>query len=206
MELTQKKTWIQLLQIVLLFFLGSHLISFLSNEVFYTWSDATREFVFYPLKLILLIVGGVLITKRKPFEFQKVTLKMLVGCILLLFLTWVVANGINITIDKFYPVFINFSKSKSSSELLWMVPVFIAPLLEELFFRGILFRQLERVFNGPVIAIVLGGLFFGLVHSSLPQMIFNTILGIGYCYVYWKTRNIGVTIFGHFLQNVFFHF
>lgn len=75
-----------------------------------------------------------------------------------------------------------------------------APLVEELFFRGLLLRSLADWFN-PVIGIVGSGLLFGLAHFEKLQFaglaLFGMILGV----VAWRLKRLGPTIAAHMTFN-----
>ncbi|XGV97881.1 MAG: lysostaphin resistance A-like protein [Leptolyngbya sp. BL-A-14] len=58
---------------------------------------------------------------------------------------------------------------------LWLIP--LAPVFEELLFRGVVFRILEEVFGGWL-ALVLSSVGFGLVHLSNPGETFTGVAAI----------------------------
>lgn len=78
-----------------------------------------------------------------------------------------------------------------------------SPLVEELFFRGLLFRALGGRLAGmgrrlgPVVATVLTGLVFGLVHFEALQ--FTALAGFGMllCVLAWRTGRLGPGIVAH---------
>src|SRR4051812_13857929 len=77
-----------------------------------------------------------------------------------------------------------------------VVVVVGAPLVEELFFRGLLLRSLQRRF-GDVWAVVGSSLVFGLVHFELLQLpalvAFGVILGV----LAVNQKRLGPAIFAH---------
>lgn len=81
--------------------------------------------------------------------------------------------------------------------------VVIAPIVEELFFRGFVFTAMRDKLS-PGLAALATGLLFGLVHASgspigfLPPL---ALLGTLLCVVYWKTGSIYPTIALHSLNN-----
>jgi len=79
----------------------------------------------------------------------------------------------------------------------------IAPLGEELFFRGFFFGAL-RNWHGPILAAVLSGLVFGLVHAgSAPvgYLVPLAIFGFGLCMLYELTGSLYPAIALHALNN-----
>lgn len=68
----------------------------------------------------------------------------------------------------------------------------VAPLAEELFFRGFMFSVLAgRLGVAP--GAVITGLVFGLIHlpgSPLAGVVVLSVLGIGLCVVYWRTGSL----------------
>ena len=71
-----------------------------------------------------------------------------------------------------------------------------APFVEELFFRGLLLRSLQRRF-GPAWAVAGSSLVFGLVHFELLQLpalvAFGVVLGV----IVVNTKRLGPAIFAH---------
>lgn len=78
--------------------------------------------------------------------------------------------------------------------------------VEEAFFRGYLQRMLSEK-TGPIAAIVLVALLFGLAHlaGGLCYALLASLAGLFYGYLYWRSGSLLVTIAGHFLLN-FVHF
>lgn len=91
------------------------------------------------------------------------------------------------------------SESKFSSLLMLVV---FAPLLEELFCRGIILRGLLAHIS-PVKAIIWSAAIFGVIHMNPWQAIPAFLIGILMGWVYWKTRSLWATILIHFINNGF---
>jgi membrane protease YdiL (CAAX protease family) len=81
-----------------------------------------------------------------------------------------------------------------------IVVIGVAPVCEELFFRGILFRAL-RVHLPLWAAAVIDGVLFGLVHGSLVIAPILAFLGIVFCYVYERTGTLFAPIALHAINN-----
>jgi membrane protease YdiL (CAAX protease family) len=81
-----------------------------------------------------------------------------------------------------------------------VVVIGVAPVCEELFFRGVLFRVLrQRLPLWP--AAIVDGILFGFVHGSLVIVPVLAVLGIMFCYVYERTGSLFPTIALHSLNN-----
>ncbi len=79
-------------------------------------------------------------------------------------------------------------------------PLLFAPILEEILFRGVIFRNDEKL--GFVFASVTSSLLFGFWHQTTSQLILGSIVGIFSCYLYKKTESIFPSMFLHFINNV----
>ena len=76
----------------------------------------------------------------------------------------------------------------------------IPAICEELLFRGVIFRGLLDKYK-PVSAMLIGGALFMLMHGSLQQSLYQFILGVVLCLVYYLTKNIFYPMLLHFLNN-----
>lgn len=75
----------------------------------------------------------------------------------------------------------------------------LAPVAEELLFRGVLFTQMKKRM-GVGAAIFISSMLFGLTHMSLA-MIRSAIFGACMCILFLKTKNILVPIVVHMVYN-----
>ena len=76
-----------------------------------------------------------------------------------------------------------------------------APLVEELFFRGLLLRSLAQWTN-PVVAVVGSGLLFGLAHFEKLQFAGLALFGMVLGALAWRLGRVGPTIAAHMSFNV----
>ena len=82
-----------------------------------------------------------------------------------------------------------------------------APVLEELMFRGLLLRSLAGRLAplgprlGPVVAVVVTGVVFGLVHFEALQLIGLAGFGVVLCVLAWRTGRLGPGIVAHATFN-----
>lgn len=78
--------------------------------------------------------------------------------------------------------------------------VFLAPVMEELMFRGVLLNRLKSRVN-LWLAIILSSVAFGLLHagvSAFGAVVFGIVMSV----VYLKTENILTCMGVHFLNNL----
>ncbi len=83
--------------------------------------------------------------------------------------------------------------------LVVLVAVIIGPIIEELIFRKIFIDATECF--GAKAAILVSGISFGVFHGNLHQMIYASVLGIIFGYIYVKTGKIIYTVCLHILLN-----
>ncbi len=89
--------------------------------------------------------------------------------------------------------------------LVAMLSMIYAPIVEELMFRGV-FR---KFINKKYLFILISGISFGALHviddfqsiSELLYIVLYSALGIYLASLYYKTNNVWTNIYFHFLQN-----
>ena len=90
-------------------------------------------------------------------------------------------------------------ESFSCAVVLFIQLAVIAPIFEELWFRGIVMKALRPYGNG--FAIFVSALLFGLTHANLQQFFYATVLGICLGYIAVSTKSIVVTTIMHAMFN-----
>lgn len=94
---------------------------------------------------------------------------------------------------------------KSSTSLLervafGLVAIVLAPLAEEILFRGILYPAIKRV-GYPKLALWGTSLFFALIHFNLPTFLPLLLLALVLTWLYEKTGNLLAPITAHLTFN-----
>lgn len=79
--------------------------------------------------------------------------------------------------------------------------VVLAPIFEELIFRGIILQTLSKY--NKMFAIVVTSLLFGLLHLNITQAIPAFFMSLILCYMCLKTDSLLVTILAHAGNNFF---
>lgn len=81
-----------------------------------------------------------------------------------------------------------------------LITVIGAPIMEELFFRAIIFKRISRKSN-IYLGMIISSLVFGILHIELA-VIGAFIFGIACCILYIKYKNILIPMTVHFLNNL----
>ncbi len=77
---------------------------------------------------------------------------------------------------------------------------FIPAIVEELLFRGLVQRDLEKVAGGLRAAII-AGVIFGVYHLNPFSIVPLVALGVFFGYVVYRSQNITLAMAAHFLNN-----
>ena len=78
--------------------------------------------------------------------------------------------------------------------------VAVAPIAEEIFFRGFIFRALDGVWAGWA-AIVVSGAAFGIFHLNLAVLVPFSLIGMLFAWAFRVSGSIWITIIAHFIIN-----
>jgi len=82
-----------------------------------------------------------------------------------------------------------------------LVLLLASPLLEELFFRGILYMRLKEIFS-PGTAGFLSAAFFGLYHGNISQGIYGFLMGLILAYSMEVCRTVKAPALIHGAANL----
>ncbi len=112
-----------------------------------------------------------------------------------------IGSNIIITISQLEYIFSDYkqvSESLYSGNFIIQLIVigFIAPICEELIFRGLIYNRAKSYF-GPAVAAVTSAFMFAFYHGNMLQFIYAFIIGFMMAYLYEKS--------GTFLTPVIFH-
>ncbi|MDO4939078.1 MAG: CPBP family intramembrane metalloprotease [Lachnospiraceae bacterium] len=82
-----------------------------------------------------------------------------------------------------------------------LAAVILAPICEELMFRGIVYKRIEYSY-GFWPAAIISSLLFGALHGNLSQFIYAAALGLLFAYAYRKSGRLQVCILMHLIANL----
>ena len=77
----------------------------------------------------------------------------------------------------------------------------MAPLVEELLFRGAIQDYMLRKGMKPLNAILIASAIFGIVHMNPIQIPFAFAIGLIFGWLYYRTGSVVPGIIGHFINN-----
>ena len=83
-----------------------------------------------------------------------------------------------------------------------------APIMEELVFRGFMFRGWSESFLGPVGAILLTSALFGMYHTQYDWLgrFWIFLFGLAMCTLRWRSNSTWLTVVVHSAVNIFLLF
>jgi uncharacterized protein len=89
-----------------------------------------------------------------------------------------------------------------------VLTVLVVPVVEELFFRGLVLKAFLRLFGGagrilgPALAVTTTGIVFGLAHGELLELLGLAAFGIVLSVMAYKFKRLGPSIFAHATFNL----
>lgn len=96
--------------------------------------------------------------------------------------------------------------SRAVLPLVGLALVIMAPLAEELFFRGFVFAGLAK-YVGVVVAMAISGFIFSLFHvtsvDTLSLLFPFTMVGVLFAWLYYRSGTLWMSIGTHFVFNLF---
>lgn len=105
--------------------------------------------------------------------------------------------------EEFYKNFENSFEMLLNYKIAGFIMVCIfAPIFEEILFRGIIFKGMINHKVSPFLAILIGGLIFGVAHLNPWQFVGAGFLGMIFCFVYYRTKSLLLPIILHACNNI----
>lgn len=137
----------------------------------------------------------------EAWGFRRPTMAILWVIPLSLMVVYIVTYLHNILVNPEQQALLNhFPRTPAGIALLAVLAVVMAPLFEELFFRGFLFRGLARSWGWPLAAVVSGAVF-GAVHQQFTVFLPLFALGVVLAWAYQRTGSLWAPIALHAIFN-----
>ncbi len=161
------------------------------------WAVSLGLFLSAAVMLWHLIYWGYFSFGKEPF--RQVSGKVMLLCIMLVFASMFVFNILAQELGL--PDELAETMEQVSNNILGCISIAVlAPILEEVLFRGAIQGYLMRKYN-PTVGIVVASLIFGIIHMNPIQVFYAFFLGLIFGWIYYRTRSLMPVVIGHVLNN-----
>lgn len=147
---------------------------------------------------IHLILGGYITDRKESFSLCKFN-NMIASAILIVSMgCW--TNYLNELLNLPNNLEKAFDAMLNSPLGIFSIVV-LAPIVEELLFRGAIQGHLMRIWKNPKWAILTSSLIFGIVHGNPVQIPFAIVTGLVLGWIYYRTNSLLPGMLMHFINN-----
>lgn len=161
-------------------------------------------FAYYVRGLTRYEQKAILSYDKKSFSFLLMAAPFFIGSLInLLYVLF---------IENFFPVLFESYQEASNSAgqlmdqaggfqmiLLFIAIVILAPIVEEIVFRGVFFNLLAGK-KSTLFAMIISSLLFGVLHAD--TMVPTAVIGFILCFIYHKTGNLYLSMAAHGFNNL----
>jgi len=176
----------------------------IENNIFYSWLGLVVATI--SMFILVFFLARVhknnflkkIFSKKINFNFLYTIIPIIIGTMMInIFIT-------NLNLNPSDTSYTDFIKKLASNKLyvsLFIIPiVFIAPVTEELIYRGIILRGLSSHYSAKV-AILVSSILFSLAHLNFAQIPNAFILGLVFSILMIHLGNILYVIIYHIINN-----
>ena len=158
---------------------------------------------------VLIYLNRKKLSVVESLRINSISKQVLISIILLSIGAMIIADEIIILVDIVIPAPDSFLQLEAlltpdnplSMLLLIITIVLLAPIGEELLFRGFLQKHLETSWGDITKAILLSSLFFAAIHFNPYWLIQIYLLGVLLGYIAWQTQSVISSIIFHVIIN-----
>ena len=181
------------------YFLPKYVGSDVSQLIYYVLMSGTALYILYSIR-----------KKRSGEKSFSVSFSYVYAIPFIILGGWALVFGAVDPLSELIPMpeFIKaaFEKSFNSAGIAtFIMMVIAAPIFEELIYRGIILDGLLKRYS-PFTAILVSSILFGLIHLNPWQFIAGFIVGLFAGWIYYRTRNLTLTIILHATINLIGYF
>lgn len=182
---------------------------------FFHYKTLTVDLFFYNrlslwLVLIMVLIYNFTFENRSFFvwEDKKYSIVFYFGAVVVLYLICAFGGAfLNIIIklltnEKLSDRLLEFKNLLQNNYLLIAFTCLTACVIEELLMRAYIQPRIEKIYNSPLLGIVISALLFGILHSTygtVSQVVIPFFIGIVFSIFYKLYSNIKILIICHFL-------
>lgn len=186
----------------------------LINQFFY-FKTITADLFFYNrlslwFVLLLILIYNFFIENRSFFvwEDKKYSVGFYFGAVVCIYLICAIGgaflNGIImlITHEKVSDKLMQLSSIFKNNYFLIIFTCLTAGVIEELLMRAYIQPRIEKLYNSPLLGIIISSLLFAILHSTygtIGQVVVPFFIGIVFSLFYKKYSNIKILIICHFM-------
>lgn len=199
-----------ILQVIFLFLVYEVLLLSVFKLIALYWELQHKDFnilfkywhlVLWPIVIIFIVSGAKLWKINLLEKFGNLTFKKFI-------LTFIATYLFQFIIFLFFVSnefsWKNISISINSGQALTfnvISSLVLAPLLEELLFRGVIQEYLYRK-NGFILSVLITSLLFSIHHLTISQLVYTFLAGLYYGVLYYKTRSLTYCMIAHSFYNL----
>lgn len=179
----------------------------LSEELTTMIMDKAVEMTFWT-SVIALIIYWIRFAVRKKNILKEVEIKKISTNGILPIL--VMAPSLNVIISmvvsnipwpqEWIDAYATNSSVLDGSLMTWISAVIMAPIFEEILFRGLVYTRLKKGMP-TIIAAIVASLVFGLCHGTAIWIIYATVIGLVMTWVFERYQSLTASILFHFVFN-----
>lgn len=168
-------------------------------------------FVAYIIQFLFTIIYAI-VQKRsrapqaKPllkFSFKKVTPAIVLwGLVMVVAASVVIEPLVNFFPDSYFE---SISQIMGIGGWAMITILILAPILEEVLFRGIIQESLTNKFS-PLAGILITSAIFAVIHINLPQVVNAFFVALILGYIYYMTQSLIPVILIHAMNNAIAYF
>lgn len=185
------------------------LVAFLLLVTFFNLFNETTSLLLIIPELLMVVPIAIIFIWRKVdwkelgfYKFKWEDLALGCGFLLFVYFFTIINNVVMVmlgVITQAETIFDILSEIDSLA-IFAITTMFIAPIFEEIFFRGFLFKGFRQKY-GWKIALILSALIFSLFHGQVATLIPTFLLGSLFSYMVQRTESIFPSMILHFLVN-----
>lgn len=179
----------------------------LSEQLTTMIMDKAVEMTFWT-SVIALIIYWIRFAVRKKNILKEVEIKKISTNGILPIL--VMAPSLNVIISmvvsnipwpqEWIDAYATNSSVLDGSLMTWISAVIMAPIFEEILFRGLVYTRLKKGMP-TIIAAIVASLVFGLCHGTAIWIIYATVIGLVMTWVFERYQSLTASILFHFVFN-----
>lgn len=190
----------------LIVLLTKHTVPSLIHSSWYNYVLTAVSFYMIGLPLFYLMVYS--IPNYKPEKVKKLSIGNLLVIIVVAFALLYVVNFMTTLLIASISVITHHNFLNPINDIItnskWYITLLfagiLAPICEEIMFRGIIIDKLRKY--GDTAAIVTAAILFGLFHGNLFQCFYAAALGLALGYLKVRTNSLRYSILLHMIINI----